>query len=178
MTDAPAPETKPEPRKFAVRNFINEAQLKIDLSYSLADISNAMHEQAGFTIHYATLAAAAARQVDDIELLLAAAESAAYRIIRDKAIADDEKITDSRLAKMVDGSKQVVALKQALNEAKQIKAIAAGAVQAFRHRKDMLVQESAALRTERGGELRISGTDTEAAKARVIARFKGAGQVA
>jgi hypothetical protein len=155
MTEATTVPSKAEPRRFAVRNFIDEAQLKIDLAYSLADLSSAMHNQAGFTIHYATLAAKASRQVDDIELLIAATESTIYRTIRDAAIASDDKLTEPRLAKQVAGSPQVIALRRALNEAKQIKAVAAGAVQAFRHRKDMLVQEGAATRVEMQGDLRM-----------------------
>jgi hypothetical protein len=46
-------------------------------------------------------------------------------------------------------------IKQALNEAKQIAAIAKGAVVAIRQRKDMLVQEGSTSRVERQGELRM-----------------------
>ena len=169
-----APAEKPAPAKFTVRNFIDEAKLAEDLSYSLTNLSDAMQQQAGLTSHYSTLAAKAQRQVDDVTLLLEATESAVYRQLRDKALKDEEKVTEPQLKQNVASSPRMLAIKRALNEAKQIAAVAKGAVVAIRHRKDMLIQEGAASREERKGELRIIGNAASAQaledlKARVIA---------
>lgn len=169
---------KPEPRTFAVRNFIDEAQLKIDLSYSLTNLSDAMQQQAALTSHYSTLAAKAQRQVDDIHLILEATESAVYRQLRDAALKAEDKVTEPQLKQNVSASPRMLAIKRALNEAKQICAVAKGAVVAIRQRKDMLVQEGSTSREERKGELRLMGAaaDGEAMdniKRRLLDRVQG-----
>ncbi|QIG69120.1 hypothetical protein EVB78_087 [Rhizobium phage RHph_N1_15] len=136
-----------------VRNYIDSAKLKEDVGYSLVDISGAQAVQAQLFVHYGTLAAKAARQVDNIKLLLENTEAAVYRVLRDAMIAKGEKVTEALLDKMVTRHERVTAVKKALNEAKQIEAVAKIAVEGFRHRKDMLVQHGATEREEMKGEL-------------------------
>jgi len=139
--------------KVKVRNYLDEAQVKKDVGYSLVDISGAQAEQAQLFLHYGMLAAKAARQVDQIKLLLENTEAAVYRVLRDRMIADGEKVTEALLEKLVTRHERVLAVKKALNEAKQIEAVGKIAVEAFRHRKDMLVQHGATEREEMKGEL-------------------------
>ncbi|OCP22013.1 MULTISPECIES: hypothetical protein [unclassified Ensifer] len=139
--------------KITVRNYVDTAELKKDLGYTLVDISGAQAEQAQLFAHYGVQAAKAARQVDNIKLLLENAEAAVYRVLRDKMVAAGEKVTEALLDKLVTRHERVTAVKKALNEAKQIEAIAKTAVEAFRHRKDMLVQHGATEREEMKGEL-------------------------
>jgi siroheme synthase len=68
-------------------------------------------------------------------------------------VASGEKVTEALLDKLVTRHERVTIVKKALNEAKQIEAIAKTAVEAFRHRKDMLVQHGATEREEMKGEL-------------------------
>ncbi|MBX5130697.1 hypothetical protein HJB53_29865 [Rhizobium lentis] len=136
-----------------VRNYIDSAQLKEDVGYSLVDISGAQARQAQLFVHYGTLAAKASRQVDNIKLLLENTEAAVYRVLRDSMVAKGEKVTEALLDKMVTRHERVTAVKKALNEAKQIEAVAKIAVEGFRHRKDMLVQHGATEREEMKGEL-------------------------
>ena len=139
--------------KIKVRNFIDSNQLKEDISYSLVDISGAQARQAQLFVHYGELAAKAARQVDNIKLLLENTEAAVYRVLRDRMVAAGEKVTESLLDKMVTRHERVIKVKRALNEARQIEAVAKVAVEGFRHRKDMLVQHGATEREEMKGEL-------------------------
>ncbi|WP_276122601.1 hypothetical protein [Pararhizobium qamdonense] len=139
--------------KITVRNYVDSAQLKKDVGYTLVDISGAQAEQAQLFVHYGTLHAKAARQVDNIKLLLENTEAAVYRVLRDKMVAAGEKITEALLDKMVTRHERVTGVKKALNEAKQIEAVAKIAVEGFRHRKDMLVQHGATEREEMKGEL-------------------------
>lgn len=136
-----------------VFNYIDENQLKEDLGYSLVDISGAQSRQAQLFVHYGTLAAKAARQVDNIKLLLENTEAAVYRSIRDGAAKAGEKVTETLLEKLVSRHERVIKVKRALNEAKQIEAVAKIATEGFRHRKDMLVQHGATEREEMKGEL-------------------------
>lgn len=136
-----------------VRNYIDPAQMKKDLGYTLADLSGAQAEQAQLFAHYGVQAAKAARQVDNIKLLLENTEAAVYRALRDRMVSAGEKFTETLLDKMVSRHEKVIKVKKALNEAKQIEAVSKTAVEAFRHRKDMLVQHGATEREEMKGEL-------------------------
>jgi hypothetical protein len=140
-------------QKITVRNFIDSAKMKEDLAYSMADLSGAMSRQAQMFAHYGEIAAKAARQVDNIKLLQDNTEAAVYRALRDRMVANGEKTTEALLDKMVTRHERVIAVKKALNEAKQIEAVAKIAVESFRHRKDMLVQHGATEREEMKGEL-------------------------
>ncbi|AGC36093.1 hypothetical protein B7L88_gp049 [Rhizobium phage RHEph10] len=146
-------EEKKAHNKITVRNYVETAKLKEDLGYSLVDLSGAQAQQAQLFAHYGVQAAKAARQVDNIKLLLENTEAAVYRVIRDQAVKAGEKVTEALLDKLVTRHERVTAVKKALNEAKQIEAIAKTAVEAFRHRRDMLVQHGATEREEMKGEL-------------------------
>lgn len=163
---------------YNVRQFVDASQLKHDLGYSLNDLSNAMAEQASMFAHYGVEAAKASAQVDTVKLLLENAEAAVYRMERDKAADAGEKVTEALLEKRVIRHPRVISMKKALNEAKQVEAVAKIAVESFRHRKDMLVQHGAQAREELKGELRMGAisaaeqahqTTREAALARLAA---------
>jgi hypothetical protein len=142
-------------RKVAVKQWIDEKQLKQDLSYTMSDISGAMMDQASLLAHYGVLSAKASRQVDDMKMLLENAEAAVDRKIRDEKAKAGEKVTEPMLEKLVARHPQVIEVKKALNEAKQIEAIGKIAVEAFKNRKDMLVQHGSRERAELEGEVRL-----------------------
>ena len=142
-----------QPVSFQVKNFLDPMQFKKDVSYSTADLNSAMADQASLFAHYGEIAARAAKQVDDCELLLDAAEAKIYRIIRDNYAKSGEKVTEAMLAKEVSVHPQVVQFKRALNAAKQIEATAKTYAEAFRHRKDMLVQQGSTAREEMKGSV-------------------------
>lgn len=172
--DAPSIVPGKPPETIKVVNVIDEATLRKDLTYSLTNLSDAMMTQAGLLVDYNTRAAKAAKQVDDLKLLLETTEATVYRVIRDKMIEDGKKITEAQLDRLVATHPRVIRIKKALNEAKQIEAVAKGAVEGFRHRKDMLVQLGASERQEKEGELRMSARDPmgEAARLAILNRLK------
>ena len=143
-------------RAFEVKQFIDTSQMRRDLSFSPADLTNAMMEQAALFAHYGVLAAQASRQVDVLKLLLEQAEAAVYRKLRDEAAVNSEKVTEAQLEKLVSRHQKVISLKRALNEARQIESVGKTAVEAFRHRRDMLVQHGLISREEMKGELAIA----------------------
>lgn len=168
------PTTRPAGITFKVVNFIDAIQLKKDLTYSLADLSSARAEQAALFVHYGTLAAKAAKQVDDAKMLLEITESKVYRKLRDEAATTATKVTEVQLEKTVQVHETVISMRRALNEAKQIEAIAKTAAEGFRQRRDMLVQDGATSREEMKGEIsvatrRIIADEHEAQKARILA---------
>ena len=159
MAEVPASELPIAPRPkvtIKVVNFIDGEKLKADLAYSMADLTDAMMKQASMASHYADLAAMATHQVNDLKTSLEVAESKVYRNERDAAIAKGEKTpSDAYLKVLVIAHPTIIAIKRAINEAKQVSAIAHGAVNAWDHRKSTLVQLAAGERTDKQGELRI-----------------------
>jgi hypothetical protein len=138
-----------------VTNYIDTTRLKADLAYTPVNLSDAMMTQASLFAHYGELAAKASRQVDNLKLVLENTEAAVYRVIRDEVTDRGEKVTEGLLDKLVTRHERVINTKKALNEAKQIEAVAKTAVEAFRHRRDMLVQQGLIMREELKGEVAI-----------------------
>lgn len=140
---------------YKVVNVIDAAALKRDMAYSLVDLTNAMIQQSSLLVHYGVLQAQASKQVDDVAMLRDIAESKVCRKMRDTAAAAGEKVTEASLAMELKGDKTVIQYRRALNEARQIEAIAKIAVKGFMDRKDMLVQHGAMARKEMDGEVSI-----------------------
>ncbi|MDE4297050.1 hypothetical protein PXK56_17835 [Phaeobacter gallaeciensis] len=147
---------------YSVKDFIDAAQLKKDMSFSPNDIDTAMMEQASMFTHYGMLHADAMRQVDTIKLLLENTEAAVYKLIRDKMVEDGDKFTEALLEKSVARHTRVIQMKKALNQAKRIESIGKIAVEGFRHRRDMLIQQGVKMREEMKGELRVAERNAHA----------------
>lgn len=169
----PAP--KPiQVRKVQVKDFLAEEDLKGKLSYSLNDLSSAMADQASLFAHFGVLAAKASRQVDNIKILIENQEAKVDREIREAMAVLGEKITEGIVERKIARHPQVVAFKRALNEAKQIEKVANTTLEAFRHRRDMLVQAGATSREEMKGELSMAAKRELADNAKSAAERVGA----
>lgn len=140
---------------FQVKDFIDARQLKQDLAYSNNDLTSAMMEQASNFAYYGIQAAEASKQVDVIKMLLENTEAAISKMIRHELAEAGEKATEPAIAARIARHNRVIAMKKALNDAKRIEATGKIAVEAFRHRRDMLVQAGLISREELKGELRI-----------------------
>lgn len=156
MTDAPAEPEKPAAKPVRVLNFVDPTKVKGDLTYSIANLSGAMVDQAALFAHYGELAAKAARQVDDLELMLDVAKAKVSRVVRDEAAKAGLKPSVAQVEADVMVHGKVIEYRQAINAAKQIEASAKTLVEAFKQRKDMLIQLGAGEREEKKGELRIN----------------------
>lgn len=145
-----------EPATFRVRDFVDAAQLKRDLAFSDNNLTEAMMDQASLFAHYGTLAADAAHQTDVVEMLLESTEAAVYKMLRDQAAVKAEKVTEEQLKKLVARHSKVIGMKKALNQSKRVESICKTATEAFRHRRDMLVQQGLISREEMKGEVVIA----------------------
>lgn len=141
---------------YKVRDLIEARQLKTDLLFSPNDLTSAMMDQASLFSHYGILAAEASRQVDVVKMLLESTEATVYKLIRDEAASTATKLTEVQIEKQVSRHSRVINMRKALNDAKRVEATGKTAVEAFRHRRDMLVQMGLISREERKGEMRIS----------------------
>lgn len=148
-------EEKPK-KSLKVSDFFDADQLRKDLAYSTADLSSSMAEQAAMFAHYGVLAAKASLQTDKFKMLADNTEAAVSRIIRDEKALKGEKVTEAQITSLVIRHPRVVDARRAVNEAKQIEAVGKIAVESFRHRRDMLVQQGLISREEMKGELSVS----------------------
>ncbi|AMB48370.1 hypothetical protein [Methylobacterium sp. AMS5] len=139
-----------------VKMFVNAEELKRDIRFSPSDLTSGMVEQSSLFVHYGIQASLASKQVDDLKLLLENQEARAGREIRDRLTNLGEKFTEASIAGRVARERQVIVTKRALNEAKQVENVAKAALEAFRHRRDMLVQMGLISREEMKGEVSIS----------------------
>lgn len=155
MTTPTTGDVGKEQTVYQVRDFIDAKQLKADLAYSPNNLTDAMMQQASMFSHYGILAAEAAKQTDVVKMLVENTEAAVQQIIRNDLAASGEKVTESAIAAKVARHPRVISIKKALNEAKRIESIGKTAVEAFRHRRDMLVQQGLISREEMKGELSI-----------------------
>jgi len=151
---------KPRDLTRAVKQYVDRDALKKDVSFSMADISSAMMDQAALFAHYGVEAAKASRQVDDLKLMLENTESRVHRELRDAAAEKGEKVSEALLDRMIARDSRVINAKRALNEAKQIENVAKIAVESFRHRRDMLVQQGLIQREEMKGEVAVIARKT------------------
>ena len=143
-------------KKITVVEYVDAAQLRKDLSFSTADLSTAIMEQAALFANYGVEASKASLQVDKFKMLLENTEAQIARQIRDDKASKGEKLTESALSELVTRHPKTIEARTALNAAKQIEGVAKIAVEAFRHRRDMLVQQGLISREEMKGELAVA----------------------
>lgn len=149
------PPLKGSLRSYKVKNYVDTSQLKIDLAFSPNSLTDAMMTQSSLFAHYGVQYAYASKQTNDLELLLEASEATVYRRERDDAISKGEKPTDANLKQIVSRTPGINQLKKALNEARQVEAIAKVAMESFKQRRDMLVQQGLLSREEMKGDISI-----------------------
>lgn len=142
--------------EYTVKSYVDAEQLQKDLSYSDADLTSAMMRQPSLIAHYGNLHADASRQTEVVKMLLENTEAAVYRKIREDMTAAGDKFTEAVLEKAVTRHPSVVKIRKGLIEARKIEQIAKNAVEAFRHRRDMLIQIGLMQREELKGEVRIN----------------------
>ncbi|TXM96261.1 hypothetical protein FV222_18645 [Methylobacterium sp. WL103] len=179
--DAPAP-SAPTIRVPKVKIYVDATQLKADIRFSPSDLTNGMVEQAALFVHYGIQASLSSKQVDDLKILLENQEARIGRELRDRLTNLGEKFTEASIAGRVARDRQIIVTKRAVNEAKQVENVAKAALEAFRHRRDMLVQMGLISREEMKGEISVNRrqaqhaeleSQTERQKQRFLARAAG-----
>jgi hypothetical protein len=141
---------------YNVRDFVDPKQLRIDIAYSKNNLDDAMMNQASMFAHYGVLASEASRQTDVVKMLLQNIEAAVYKVLSDENAVAGKKVTVPLMDSLVARHARVIDMKRALNEAKRVEATSKIAVEAFRHRRDMLVQHGLISREEMKGNLYIA----------------------
>lgn len=137
-----------------IRTFLDKEELKADISFTENNLDEAMIQQAGLSAYYGEKAAKAQQQASLLKVNLKAVEARAFAEIRSSHIAAKEKYTDSLLKAEVASDPRVVHAEKALAAAMYQADVGRTAVEAFRQRRDMIVQVAKGRHEELRGELR------------------------
>lgn len=158
-----------------VTEYVNAAQLAIDVAFNPNDLDDAMVKQASMFVHYANLASLAKMQYDRMKAAFEILESKLDNIHRERMKADGAKVTEAQIAAAVKTDPRWWQAQQRLIRAKGIADLAANAREAFSQRRDMLIQMGSDRRNERSGQLRImeGQRQVDHARADVMEHLKG-----
>ncbi len=126
------------------------------------NLSECFANQAALYGHYTRQSREATVQAGLKKVLLQAKIGILDKDIRDRAIADSKKISESLITSEMDRTPEIIALKKELIEAEATETFGRDALRAMDHRKDMLIQLGADARAEMNGELRMSGGSSAA----------------
>lgn len=153
----------------AIKTFIDPAVLQTDLALN-GDLSDRMMTQAGMFAHYAVLSANAQKQAATAKLAMEIRESTLDRDIRAKAAETGSKLTEPLIAKEIARNVDYIKACNDFNEADMIASLAKNTLEAWKQRRDMLVQLGVDAREERKGELYVNakGAALADAKARAM----------
>lgn len=155
----------------SIKTFINIKKMKEDLAFTDADLSDGFMNQAALFAHYAHRAHQAALQVDRFKHTVEILEARLDRAIRDEAAEAGRKVTEKAIEAAIKCDDRHINAVKRLNEAKMIAGLCKDAAEAFRHRRDMLIQMGADIRQEKSGELRMkSPGETARDRAKEIIR--------
>lgn len=145
--------TTPKPNEGEFDAEIFRADLDIDFN----NLNQAFLNQAALYAYYSGIHAQAMRHEARQKLMLEVEEAKIAKAIRDKAAADGTKITEKQIEQEISRTASYVKAVIAYNDAKAQTAVAAGAIESFRQRRDMLIQLGAQAREELKGEVRAFG---------------------
>lgn len=150
--------------KNKVVSYIDPEQFKKDATFSDANIDGAMTEQSGLFAYYAVQAAQAAKQEGVLKLKREIMEAKVAKQMRDEAAEEGKKITETQIAKDLILDPRVMQAHLNYNEAKAQAQLSRDALEAMKHRRDMLVQRGVSEREERKGAARVGAEEADSAR--------------
>lgn len=119
---------------------ITPDKLRLDVQISPNDLESAMLNQPSLAAYYGEQAATARKIANDAKVALESLESRILTEKRNEATARREKPVEARIKSEIDADPRFIKAKLALNQAIHTADLCAAAVEAFRHRRDMIVQ--------------------------------------
>lgn len=152
--------------------FLDPMQLQEDLAFSEATLNEAMTAQAGFFAHYARIAAEAFHNVSQLKQLLKVTEAEVAKRVRSDAAVTGIKITEKSIEEEITLDPSVRKVRKALIDAEAVYELARNAPEAFKQRRDMLIQIGADRREELKGELRSKAMSDDLGSAAARLRQK------
>ena len=152
----------------AMKTTINFDDFADDIRIEEVDLDNSFRSQASLFANYAVMGFNAMRSAADKKIILDVTRSEIDREIRqraeDEATAETDpkkvkKITEASITAEIDRTKKYVIALRGYNEAQAIEKLSANALEAFKQRRDMLVQLGANQREDKKGDLWMKGKE-------------------
>lgn len=149
-------ETKVAGDGTALKTFINGDQVKADITINTADLDSAMIEHAGLELHYAMQTAHARRQYERIKAAIEILEAKLDAKFRESLAADGlKKPTEASIKAAITADPSYSSGASKLIDAQHIWKLCEATENAFRSRKDMLLEVARDRRKEKEGQLRV-----------------------
>lgn len=136
------------------------AEIADDVGFTEPTLNDNMMRQAGLYVHYGRLAAEMAFEAEVAKQRLEITEASTAQKIRDAYAESGEKVTEKKIEQDLAVTRAVVAAKRAMHRAKAEAEAAKSALEALRHKKDMMIQFGVQRRTEMETGARISERST------------------
>lgn len=144
------------------------SKVKADVSINDADLDGAMSEQAGLYVHYSSIFASAQYEADMAKNRAELAKATAYKRHRNRATARGIKVSEAMLEAEVQLDTEYQEALKVAAQSKLKSELARQVLEAFKQRKDMLVQKGVARRVELQGETFVKSLEGKKEEARRI----------
>ncbi|MFP5299979.1 hypothetical protein R2R70_02035 [Cobetia sp. SIMBA_158] len=125
-----------------VKNLIDPRQLKSDVAFDSNNLDGMWATQAGLYVRYGVIAARAEHQAVAFKNRLGVIEAGLGKEARDSLAASGQKVTEGTVKEFVSSHPKMVEANSNYNSALLILNLAKTALEALRHRRDMIVQAS------------------------------------
>ncbi|EGR3221676.1 hypothetical protein N7I40_004046 [Vibrio parahaemolyticus] len=168
LTDEVEPHTGSEKKSAS----FSAEQLRKDLQIRDSDLDGCMTEQASLYAYYSTLYAKAQYEADHAKSQVEVLRAKKYSTLRNAKAGRGVKFTEAQLEAEVARSADVIEAINKANLARMRATIIKEGLEAFKQRRDMLVQKGKARLEERKGELYLKGVESEETHAQRIERIK------
>ena len=156
----------------AVNGYIVPTKMIEDVGFSETNLTSAFIEQASKFSYYAAAHARAERQEARLKHRVDIVEAMLDRRFRKEAKESGEKVTEPQIAKMIICEPEHQTAVSEYIDGKQVSNVCKAAVEAFRHRRDMLIQIGADAREEKKGQMRVvEPTDHSSRAMSVVSRL-------
>lgn len=138
--------------------FIEPGDLQESLHFTEANIQGAIIEQASLFAYYAKISSDAMIQADKFKNRVEILESRIAQEIRDEAAESGKKVTEAAIKQQISGDPRYVKAQLNYSKAKAQADYCKNALEAFKQRKDMIIQIGVAQRQERERKAFVSET--------------------
>lgn len=142
---------------------LDPAQFMKDTRINPNDLDTAMLTQAGLFAHYAVVAAKTQERAENLKLKREVLESKIDQEIRDRAATDGTKLTEKMIEAEIHRDVRWVQVQKSLNAVRAEADLAKSALEALRHKRDMMVQLGVNQREEMKGAVRVKTAEVESA---------------
>lgn len=143
---------------YELDRFIDAEVIQKDTSLEGVVVNDAFVNQSGLVSYYGSIAAKAMAQTAKTKLTRDAILARVSQTYRDEAAAEGKKITEKALEELVSKDTTAIRIRKAYIEAQAIEDECKAALEAIKHRRDMLIQIGANQREEMKGDARLKSS--------------------